>query len=112
MVAATAKSTPPGLGLGGALKFATPDRKLQPPRYSAHPWRDQGFPPRFQRMVQHLHDLGSRPLAEFLIEIAGDEEIRNRIETCLERYYSLDEDLVQALGWSGFPQPPICKVPR
>jgi hypothetical protein len=68
--------------------------------------------PRFVLLVEHLHGLGSRPLGELLIEVAGaDQAVQDDILYCLERYQRLDSDLVQALGGDHFaPFPPI-KVP-
>ena len=60
--------------------------------------------PRFQRLVGHLHALGPRPTAEFLIEIAaGDLGMRIPIRANLERYARLDVEMVKALGADRWP---------
>jgi len=53
---------------------------------------------RVTRQVQRLHDLGARPLMEFLTELASDPATRTDIELNLSRYARLDPGLVAALG--------------
>ncbi len=66
--------------------------------------------PRIERMVEHLHSLGPRPLAECLIEIAtatGHPEI---VADRVEAYAALDPDLVRALGADRFAPMPLGMV--
>ncbi len=65
----------------------------------------------FRRLVDHLHQLGPRPVAELLTELVGhDEQARSDVLHLLEKYSGLDPALVRALGGSGFPAPPIHEV--
>ena len=52
---------------------------------------------RVMRQVHHLHNLGPRPLLEFLTELAVDLIVRDDIEHLLVRYGRLDPALVVAL---------------
>ncbi len=66
---------------------------------------------KFQRLVAHLHQLGPRPVAELLTELVGhDEQARSDVLHLLEKYSGLDPALVDALGGSGFPAPPLHEV--
>ncbi len=67
---------------------------------------------KFRRLVDHLHQLGPRPVAELLTELVGrDEQARRDVFHLLEKYIGLDPALVRALGGSGFPAPPLHEVP-
>ena len=67
--------------------------------------------PRFVLLVEQLHGLGSRPLGELLIEVAGaDPSVQDDIILCLEHYRRLDPDLVHALGGDTFAPAPIHEV--
>ena len=55
--------------------------------------------------VQRLHDLGARPLMEFLTELASDPATRADIELNLFRYARLDPGIVAALGGSELRSP-------
>ena len=69
------------------------------------------FDARFRRLVDHLHRLGPRPLAELLTELVGtDEQARRDVFHLLEKYGGLDPALVRVLGGSGFPAPPLHEV--
>jgi hypothetical protein len=62
--------------------------------------------PRFVPLVEHLHDLGSKPVGELHIEVAGaDPFVQDDIILCLERYRRLDKGMVAALGGDHFPPP-------
>ncbi len=68
---------------------------------------------KFQRLVGHLHALGPRPVAELLTELVGtDEQARRDVFCLLEKYGGLDAALVDILGGSGFPAPPLHEVPK
>ena len=65
---------------------------------------DRLFNVRLPVLVQHLHDLGPRPVAECLLEIAGnDDGARVTLLAVLERYAKLDPATVQAVGGDVFP---------
>ena len=67
--------------------------------------------PRFQRLVEHLHALGPRPIGEFLLELAaGDPDMEITIQANLERYARLDADMVKAIGGDRFPAIPLHTV--
>ena len=58
--------------------------------------------PRFEHLVERVHALGQRPLAEMLAEIAiatGHPEI---VADRVEAYAALDPDLVRALAADSF----------
>ena len=52
---------------------------------------------RVARQVQHLHNLGPRPLLEFLLELAAIDEVRDDIDLLLDRYHNLSPAMVAAL---------------
>ncbi len=65
---------------------------------------DRLFNVRLPVLVQHLHGLGPRPVAECLLEIAGnDDGARVTLLAALERYAKLDPATVQAVGGDVFP---------
>lgn len=67
--------------------------------------------PKFQRLVEHLHALGPRPIGEFLLELsAGDPDMVAAVQVNLERYHRLDTATVRALGGDQWPGPPIHEV--
>ena len=67
--------------------------------------------PRFQRLVEHLHDLGPRPVGEFLLElVANDPDMGAAVQVNLERYHRLNTATVRALGGDQWPGPPIHEV--
>ena len=73
---------------------------------------DRLFNVRLPILAQHLHDLGPRPVAECLLEIAGnDDGARVTLLAVLERYAKLDPATVQAVGGDIFPPVPIHAVP-
>ena len=84
------------------------------------PWRPLGAVPktivadlRLRQLVVHLHELGPRPLGEFLQELAGkDDEAAVAIIANLERYATLDAGVVEAVGGREFPPVPIHEVRR
>jgi hypothetical protein len=58
---------------------------------------------RLAYLAGRLHDLGPRPLFEFLREIEAGANLHER----LERYASLPADFIAALGGDRFPPPKI-----
>ncbi len=63
--------------------------------------------PRFEYMVEHLHRLGPRPIAELLIEIARCTGHSSLIADRIQAYAGLDRELVRALGGDRFPPMPL-----
>ena len=62
------------------------------------------FNVRLPVLVQHLHGLGVRPVAECLLELVGnDDGARVTLLAVLERYAKLDPATVQAVGGDVFP---------
>ncbi len=59
--------------------------------------------PRFERMVERLHRLGPRPLAELLIEIARGTGQSSFIAARLQAYAGLAPEIVRALRADQFP---------
>ena len=65
---------------------------------------DRLFNVRLPVLVQHLHDLGVRPVAECLLELVGnDDGARVTLLAVLERYAKLDPAMVWAVGADVFP---------
>ncbi len=62
---------------------------------------------RFEHLVERLHRLGPRPLAELLIEIAHCTGQSSLIADRLQAYAGLDPELVCALGADTFPPAPL-----
>ncbi len=74
---------------------------------------DRLFNVRLPVLVQHLHDLGPRPVAECLLEIAGnDDGARITLLAALERYAKLDPATVRGVGGDVFPPVPLHEVPQ
>ena len=64
-------------------------------------------------LAKHLHGLGVRPLAECLLEIAGnDDGAHITLLTALERYSKLTQAMVAAAGADVFPPVPLHEVPQ
>jgi hypothetical protein len=65
---------------------------------------------RLDRLAQQLHDLGPRPLAEFLAEVAAGAPLIER----LERYGELWalRDFIKANGGDRLPQPRLIRGRR
>ncbi len=62
------------------------------------------FNVRLPVLVKHLYDLGPRPVAECLLEIAGnDDGARITLLAALERYAKLDPETVRLVGGDVFP---------
>ncbi len=65
---------------------------------------------RRQRQCAHLHNLGPRPLFEFLTELASEHDIGGSIDNKLASYARLNVDIVRALGGDRFPPLPMRSV--
>lgn len=100
----------------GAGEFAERTREASPyttlrhppqPEPVADPWVTIGEAARRARLVQHLYDLGPRPVLEFVDELARAHEIGGSVDELLEVYEDLDPLIVAALGAREIPQPPI-----
>jgi hypothetical protein len=63
--------------------------------------------PRFRRMVDHLHQLGPRPVGELLIEIAHKHGIEDDTLDLLEKFAGLDPATVAALEARDWPPLPL-----
>ncbi len=74
------------------------------PLATRHPVNGPLFDARFRRQVDHLHRLGVRPLAECLLQLAGNrDDTRIALVMLLEQYQRLDADVVAALGGDRWP---------
>ena len=92
----------------------TVSRQLEPPYPTAdHPSRRRRpvrqsvtgplFDARFRQLIDHLHQLGPRPISELLRELIGrDEQVCTDLFLLLERYYRLDPSAVEAVGSDRF----------
>jgi len=67
--------------------------------------------PRFERMVERVHNLGARSLAELLAEIAIATGEPDLIAHRIEAYSRLDPAVLCALGGDSFP-PSVLGVVR
>ncbi len=62
------------------------------------------FNVRLPVLAKHLHGLGARPVAQCLLEIAGnDDGARVTLLAALERYGELDQETVRAVGGDRWP---------
>ncbi len=69
------------------------------------------FNVRLPVLAKHLHGLGVRPLAECLLEVAGnDDGARVTLLAALERYSKLTAAMVAAAGADVFPPVPLHEV--
>lgn len=72
--------------------------------------RGQRDSDRFAPMVEHLHGLGPRPLAEFLEQLIGcDDGIRLDVQILLEQYRRLSPEAIDALDARDI-RPPLMLV--
>ena len=65
--------------------------------------RDIAAGPRFDRLVERVHRLGPRPLAELIAEIATATGEPGLIADRLQAYAGLDPEIVRAVGGDRFP---------
>ena len=83
----------------------TTDRPSHQPRLTRQPLVGPLFDARFRRHIEHLSNLGPRPIGEFLLQIVGtDDDARTALVVLLERYRQLDADVVQAVGGDRWPE--------
>ncbi len=66
---------------------------------------------RLDRLIERVHALGPRPLAELLGEIATATGEPGLIADRVAAYARLDPDLVCALGGDRFPTMPLAVLP-
>ena len=59
--------------------------------------------PRFERLIERVHALGVRPLAEMLAEIAVATGRPDIVADRVEAYARLDPEIVRAIGGDKFP---------
>ncbi len=67
--------------------------------------------PRFEHLIERVHRLGPRPLAELLAEIATATVEPDLIADRVEAYAGLDPEAVRAVGADHFP-PSVLGVVR
>lgn len=67
---------------------------------------------RLQRGTEHLHRLGPRVIAEFLLELAGKIGGLPAATALLVEYERLSPRLIRATGGDRFPPRPLRSVPR
>lgn len=66
---------------------------------------------RFQRLAGRLHELGPRPVGEFIAELVETLPVSaGEVIDRLERYGQLDPATVRALGADRFPPVPLRSV--
>ena len=65
----------------------------------------------FERLVERVHNLGPRPLAELLTEIATVTSEPGLIADRLQAYAALDPEIVRFVGGGHFPKMPMQVVP-
>ncbi len=65
---------------------------------------------RFERMVERLHRLGARPLAELLFEIATATHEPGLIADRVKAFANLDPEIVRAVGADRFPAMPLTVI--
>jgi len=63
--------------------------------------------PRWERLIERVHSLGPRPLAELLAEIAAVTGQHVRVVDLVEEYSRLDPEIVRAVGADRFPPMPL-----
>ena len=87
-----------------AIREAAPPSK-RPPWPSRLPVNGPLFDARFRRHVAHLCQLGVRPVAECLLQLAGTgDDARVGLIVLLEQYQRLDAGVVKALGGDRWPE--------
>ena len=59
--------------------------------------------PRWERMIEHIHSLGPRAVAELLAEIAAVTGQHVRVVDLVEEYAQLDPAVLRAIGRDQFP---------
>ena len=65
---------------------------------------------RFSRAVERLHAKGPRAVGELLAELGAERSITTIIETKLDRFGQIDDEVLLALGGGHMPPNPIHEV--
>ena len=65
---------------------------------------------RFRQMVEHIHGLGARAIAELLAEIAVKHSITAALHETLERYTTINPETLRALGGDKFSPAPLREI--
>jgi hypothetical protein len=87
-----------------AIREAAPPSKPDP-WPTRLPLRGPLFDSRYRRHVEHLSNLGPKPIGEFLLQLVGtQDDARTALVVLLERYRQLDADVVQAVGGDRWPE--------
>ena len=63
--------------------------------------------PRWERMIEHIHSLGPRAVAELFAEIAAVTGQHVRVVDRVEEYSRLDPEIIRFLGADRFPPMPL-----
>ncbi len=58
---------------------------------------------RFRRLVEKVHAMGPRVLAEYLMELSRHYSLATPIEAMLQRYATLSPETVRKLGGGDWP---------
>ena len=66
---------------------------------------------RFERQITRIHNLGVRPLAEMIVEIATATGQLAAVADRIEAYAALDAEIIRFLGGDRFP-PAMVEVVR
>ncbi len=97
------------------IRHDTTPRKTEPPHpttdHFSHRRRSRSKPLdgplsdlRRDRLVLHLHRLGPKPVSEYLKELVGnDDGLQDDALFLLEKYGSLDPEIVRVLDADTFP---------
>ena len=85
------------------IREAAPPSKRDP-WPSRLPLHGPLFDSRYRRHVEHLSNLGPRPIGEFLLQLVGTgDDARTALIALLARYRQLDASVVQAVGGDRWP---------
>jgi hypothetical protein len=93
-------------------KSAVKIRFAREPRKPARPLFDHNYQHRapIERLVEHLHELGPRALAEFLSALSIELGIGSLIVAKLHEYGQIDPILLAAVRGDRFAPPPLRSV--
>ncbi len=84
--------------------YPTADHFSHRPRVRSKPLGGPLSDLRRDRLVLHLHQLGPRPVSEYLKELVGnDDGLQADALFLLEKYAALDPAIVRALDADSFP---------
>ena len=86
-----------------AIREAAPASKRDP-WPSRLPLHGPLFDSRYRRHVEHLSNLGPKPIGEFLLQLVGpSDDGRTALIVLLEQYARLSPEAVKAIGADVFP---------